>query len=386
MSHPKRALLAALLLATQSACTDATGGERFPWGPSTVYVATAEEPFALWRVDPANGRAARAVTLPGAVEQVVSSPDRATLYVVAANELLALDARTLRPRWRERLSTPADPRADRWGGVRVAGYTSLAVSADGRRLYLAPAFDGDPLAAGTGRIAVLDADTRDLQAALGPFMPGWRGVTVAADGDGAERLLVAGGREQVRSGFEAHFLFAVDPASGAVRDSTLVVATDTAGNRVVAPAPSSQRGVVYAHAGRGLTGGLHRWDLATGRSTPASSLQFGPHYAVSPSRDAVYQLGYEPASRVTSLVAYDAMLAERGRVAIVLEGRPLPVQGMALARDGRTAFVAAGASSFQLHSGDQASQSSLVVVDLERLRVRRVVRLPFVFARLVVVP
>ena len=332
-------------------------------------VLSVETPV-LTIVNGETGQVAGKVSLANPVEVGSLSSDRSTLFLAedgtSPGELLALDTRSFQVRWSEAQSTTLQPRFDRWNGVAVAAYGSIAPTSDGKRLYVTPAWrESDKLG-----VAVLDGGTRNLIAfGADPLGVGWQGLIIVPPTSTAPQgTLLATGARDLDAVPVVDWLFEIDPNTLAVVDSSSVVAVPNGGSRyLLNPVIAPDSRYVYL-IGVSSSGNLYKYDVSTRQvvaSAPGQSLIL----AISPDGRTIYQP--RPSSgpgTPASLVMYDESLNIIARIDLPdIDGVPPVLQNLAISPDGSRVYLTAGTGSAVVDGGTQ--RGHLIAVDPASRRV-----------------
>lgn len=309
-------------------------------------------------------------SLPQYVDAAALSPDSAIAYADGFsgsgrdNELVALDSRSLKVLWRERLSE-IEQRSAAGPLVLFGGPGGSAIAPDGGRLVLRARRND------TVGLAVLDLERRQPVGFVGPF---WS-VSLTALPARAElpegAVVLAGTR--VKNWQSAGVLFVLDPRTLEVADSAILVPSfqGSWGGLVQAlPAPDGRH--VYAlGADR-----IYKYDLVERRVVATVQRPHGLLHAtlaVSPDGGTLYLTdpgdGFDILGSGT-IPVFSAELQAREPVDLRylrLAGLPPQTRYVAFSRDGALAYVTAGTHRFD------GQEAHLLVVDVATATLRSVV-------------
>lgn len=329
----------------------------------TVIVLSAETPVVTV-VNGETGRVAERVALAEPVEAGALSSDESTLYLAedetSPGDMVALDAHSFEVRWREAQSTTLAPRYDRWNGVAVAAYGSIAPAANGR-IYVSPAWR-QPDSVG---VASLDDRTRDLIAfGAAPLSVEAQGLAIAPPNASAPQgLLLATGRRDLSVSPAVDWLFELDPATLAVVDSSPIVDVPPGTSRYLLNPVVTADGHSVFLIGIGTAGRVYKFDLGSHQVVGSAPLE-GLIFATSPDGTTIYEARQSSGvGNPAALVIYDASLNSVGAVDLpAIEGTPPVLQSLTISSDGSRVYIAAGTGSAVLSDGGP-QRGRLIAVD-----------------------
>ncbi len=169
---------AGLVWIVGSSCRNTVAPDDVGGTTPDVVVTTGAFPGELVITDGFTRRISRRIALDGAVEELVAAPEGRTIYagIVGAGfrrSLAAVDVRTATSLWSLPLSENGQPSVI--DGIGLLTGEVLAVSPDGRRLYMARA-----VRSGVGGIAVLDLTSKRPVLFDGPWSVAAGGIVPLA--------------------------------------------------------------------------------------------------------------------------------------------------------------------------------------------------------------
>jgi DNA-binding beta-propeller fold protein YncE len=327
------------------------------------------------------------------IDSAVFSPDGATVYGTGDgrgggnwkdSQLWALDAGSLHVLWRLAVTDSGGFRRDRFDGLGIHAWEDwMAISPDGRRLFIMPADDGDPNA-GTG-IAVFDIGSRTVAGFIGPF----------AGGTGALATVPSGAyRPDGAIAFSPHpspglswKIWLVDPTTLAVTDSADLSAEATGsadGIGVMRSAPDG--GALYVRTAAGM---FLKYDLLARQVTARVQEPAASRMAISPDGRRIYTpLPWSINGPSPGVIhVYDADLNRLPSIDLShlsgwSETYPPALDAAAVERDG-TLLVSAGANFVELW-GTQAGR--IFVIDPATDTVEKTIPVPEAPPEIIMLP
>lgn len=332
------------------------------------------------------------------IDAAVSSPDGTMVYGSGGadlqqggwknSELWAMNASSLHVVWRLAVTDSMGFRRDRFDGLGIHAWVGdgMAISPDGRRLFIMPADDGDP-SAGTG-IAVFDVGTRTVAGFIGPFAGGTGALGAVPPGaystDGAIAFSPHPSSDWPELSWK---IWLVDPTTLAVIESVDLSAEATGaadGIDVIRAAPDGSALYVRTAAGMFL-----KYDLLSRQVTARVQEPAASRMAISPDGQRIYtplSWGIDAPSPGVIHV-YDADLNRLTSIDLShLSGwtEPFPpaLDAAAVERDG-TLLVSAGANGVELW-GSQAGR--IFVIDPATGKVEKTIPVPEAPPELIMLP
>jgi hypothetical protein len=321
------------------------------------------------------------------IDSAVFSPDGATVYGTGSaaryqggwkdSQLWALDPGSLHVVWRLAVTDSGGFRRDRFDGLGIHAWEDrMAISPDGRRLFIMPADDGDPNA-GTG-IAVFDVGSRTVAGFIGPFAGGTGALAPVPPGayrsDGA--IAFSPHPSSAWPGLSWK-IWLVDPTTLAVTDSVDLSAEakgSADGIDVMKAAPDGNALYVQTAAGMFL-----KYDLLAHQVTARVQEPAASRMAISPDGQRIYTpLPWSmdvPSPGVIHV--YDADLNRLPSIDLSHlsgwnETLPPALEAAAVERNG-TLLVSAGANAVELW-GSQAGR--IFVIDPATDTVEKTIPVP----------
>lgn len=374
-------LTAVPLLSCESALAPLPGG-----GSDVVVVATVPraDSGSLDVIDPRLGEVTGHIgPLPRLVLGGPTSPDRSTLYLGAelddpTTEIVAIDIRSLRVKWRMRLTALDQQAVSDSLHLTIGG--AMAVTPDGTRLLLnATGPDGNGF-------AVVALDSRQVTGFI-PFVPLGSLASVAPSATLPNGAIIV--TSLVRH-FEPErytgMLYVLDGATFAIRDSLAVTqASDdfTADILDMVPAPDGRHVYVVGIQQQ------FRYDLASHRITDSVATPSFGGLSITPDGNTLYRsdAGDFDSPGSGKIYVYDANLTPRAPIDLsqiapspTAKGQPVVNNNAVPSSDGRLLYVAAGTPTAGGYGAYEPAR--LLVLDLKTNALVRTVPLagdsPFV--------